>query len=296
MIFACVYVFGYVFVCQYARLSSCFMSLFQSNLMQVFCSSFRKQMAALMACKLILITLLLGCLLSPSDADLCHETFPPCPLKCQIDDRPPPGFTDAHGDPLPLVNYGCASDHLSPCAVDIFNLTDSHTQDGTLPFNLKLDITCKHPHSRIIIANHNFNSRGDIVTFLMVRNCDIYWKDLQSIGTTFGLKVLYLVDSRDEFASGQPNYFDCVELEESVYESTTQLPHAMTTSGNETDDMNISKAQELQDPCIVNQSLVPLAGLRGVGSFGILNFSPASLSPVINSHLWPALAEIQFKG
>ena len=245
---------------------------------------------------LILVTLLIGCLLSPSYADLCHETFPPCPLTCQIDDSPPSGFTDAYGDPLPLVNYGCTTDHLSPCAIDVLNLTDAHTRDGTPPINLKLDITCNHPLSRIVVASADSMGRGDILTFLMVKDCDIYWKDLQSISTSLGLKMLYLGNIRDEFVSGQPEYFDCVQLEESVTESTTLLPHVMVISGNETEAMNMLTERELQNPCTVNQLLIPLAGLSGVGSLAIFKSPAAPLSPVINSHLWPVMAEIQLKG
>ena len=129
-------------------------------------------------------------------------------------------LSGAHKMNVTLVQYSIDSPY-HVCSFDPFETVP--VLPGVTVFSI--DIQCSKPGTRIVITSNNPQATSLAKLILYLRYCTVYWKDISKIGRTATLKMLVLHDWKDEFASGEPEFFTkCVQLQNSSADTEDGRP------------------------------------------------------------------------
>ncbi len=202
------------------------------------------------------------------EANKCNEdtVLPPCAKECAS--QPLSIMFHVSGDQIletvENTRRLCTVTRGAPvCTLDVLDILghDSDASGGAIYISYVVVICTTADRTRLVLTNNHNVFYDNQIGFLRLQNCDIYWKDISMYAQSVKLTILYLKLWRDEFISGNANYYtDCVD--------------------------------PLFNRSASNPLNLPIKGLDNIGTVTIHSIVGTELSPVFGATPWPYMGEI----
>ena len=216
---------------------------------------------------------------SPTIPELveCDETPPACNVSHKLTDGYPYTFTTPdHGYVESVYHEITINTQESVCSLDPMSFVSDITNRST-PLSLQFRIQCPAKPTRVVIQPSRNLTSPLVFSYLVVSNCTMYWKDLSRFGQHVDIKVLMLLNWKDEFVDQQPSLFQqCVELDD-LQEGLEGVAPSISSLAR-VGSLLISSSHE----CSCSDD-TPV-------------FHKSASSPVFARNMWPRMAEVAFVG
>ena len=203
----------------------------------------------------------------------CDEHAPICDVEHNRTNRTYRNRFRDNGSGLSAIVVGIKinANSQSICTLDPLNNVSDIIKGITEIVELVLVVSCSE-NTRVILRPGRNVSSPNVMVFLKIENCTVYWKDIQQLNNYAHIEGMILVDWKDEFEANPGGYFDeCVKL-------TRFAPSLIN--------------QALND----SEPIFYISGLVHVGGLIVSSNMLRTVSPAFTRYQWPSVAELVFMG